>query len=186
MSATDQHAETVIRLLEADASHDVELVDRLSGLINDVYQRAESGLWRDGFARTTPGELAEMIAAGEIAVATRRGQIVGSIRLRDVSDDTSEFGILVAAPEERGTGVGRALLDFAERRCRERGRRALQLELLVPRGRRHPSKEFLKSWYGRRGYELIRTGSMDDAYPHLAPLLATPCDLTVREKALAS
>jgi hypothetical protein len=28
----------------------------------------------------------------------------------------------------------------------------MQLELLVPRDWRHPSKEFLKSWYGRRGY----------------------------------
>ena len=60
----------------------------------------------------------------------------------------------------------------------------MQLELLVPRGWRHPSKEFLEAWYGRRGYRLIRTGSIDDAYPELAPLLATPCDLAVYEKPL--
>jgi hypothetical protein len=36
----------------------------------------------------------------------------------------------------------------------------------------------------QRGYRLIRTGSIDDAYPHLAPLLATPCDLAVYEKPL--
>ena len=60
----------------------------------------------------------------------------------------------------------------------------MQLELLVPRDWRHPSKEFLKAWYGRRGYRLSRSGRLGDAYPHLAPLLATPCDLTVYEKAL--
>ena len=65
--------------------------------------------------------------------------------------------MLVAAPEQRGTGVGRALVDFAERHSRERGLRAIQLELLVPRAWRHPSKEFLKAWYGRSGYRLIRT-----------------------------
>ena len=125
-------------------------------------------------------ELAELIAAQQIAVATQHGHIVGSIRVHDVSDDTSEVGMLVAAPEQRGTGVGRALLDFAERRCRDRGRRAVQLELLVPRDWRHPSKEFLKACYGRRGCRLSRSGRLGDAYPHLA----TPCDLTVYEKPL--
>ena len=92
--------------------------------------------------------------------------------------------MLVAAPEQRGTGIGRALVAFAEQRSRERGLRAMQLELLVPRDWRHPSKEFLKAWYGRIGYRIVRTGSIDDAHPHLAPLLATPCDLQVYEKPL--
>jgi GNAT superfamily N-acetyltransferase len=106
------------------------------------------------------------------------------VRVHDVSGDTSEFGMLVAAHEHRGTGVGRALVDFAERESRERGRRAMQLELLVPRAWSHPTKEFLKAWYGRIGYRIIRTGSIEDAYPHLAPLLVTPCDLEIHGKAL--
>jgi hypothetical protein len=48
------------------------------------------------------------------------------------------------------------------------------------------SKEFLKAWYGRRGYRIARTGRVDDAYPQLAPLLATACDLEVHEKPLAA
>ena len=92
--------------------------------------------------------------------------------------------MLVAAPEHRGTGVGRDLVAFAEQRGRERGLRAMQLELLLPRTWQHPSKEFLKAWYGRIGYQPIRTRSIDAAYPHLAPLLATPCDLAVYEKHL--
>ena len=62
--------------------------------------------------------------------------------------------------------------------------RAMRLELLVPQGWRHPTKEFLRSWYERRGYRTIGTSSMYDAYPHLAPLLATPCNLIVYEKPL--
>ena len=111
---------------------------------------------------------------------------MGSVHVHQISDDTSEVGTLVAAPEHRGTGIGRALLDFAEHHSRHQGLRAIQLELLVPRAWRHPSKEFLKSWYGRRGYRLIQTRRMDDSHPHLAPLLATPCDLEVREKSLES
>jgi GNAT superfamily N-acetyltransferase len=174
-----------VDLLDAPAGDDAALVEELTDLINDVYATAESGLWIDGATRTTPSELAELIRAGQIAVATRDGHTVGSVRLHDVSDDTSEFGILVAAPDQRGTGVGRALLDFVERHSRERGLRAVQLELLVPREWSHPSKEFLKAWYGRCGYRIIRTGRIDDAYPHLAPLLATPCDLEIHQKPLA-
>jgi len=67
---------------------------------------------------------------------------------------------------------------------RKRGRRAMQLELLLPREWQHPSKEFLKAWYGRIGYRLIRTTTIDEAHPHLAPLLATPCDFAIYEKPL--
>ena len=173
-----------IRLLEAADSRDVRLVDHLTGLINDVYEVAERGLWREGATRTTASELAELIGAEQIAVATRHDQIAGAVRIHDVGDDASEFGMLVADPDQRGTGVGRALVAFAEQRGRERGLRAIQLELLVPRAWSHPSKEFLKAWYGRIGYRPVRTGTMDDACPHLAPLLATPCDLAVYEKPL--
>lgn len=126
-----------------------------------------------------------MIAAGEILVASTpdRG-IVGSVRCHDVAAGTSEFGILVAARDQRGLGIGRALLDEVERRSRDRGLGAVQLELLVPRHWSHPVKEFLTSWYGRRGYRLVRTTSIDGAYPHLAPLLATPCDLQIHRKEL--
>jgi GNAT superfamily N-acetyltransferase len=92
--------------------------------------------------------------------------------------------LLVATRDERGTGVASALLDFVERRGVERGLRAIQLELLVPRASPHPSKEFLKAWYGRRGYRIVRTQEFDDAYPHVAPLLATPCDLEIHQKPL--
>jgi Acetyltransferase (GNAT) domain len=92
--------------------------------------------------------------------------------------------MLVAHPAHRGRGVGRALVDFAERQSRERGLRAMQLELLVPQAWRHSSKEFLKAWYGRLGYRLIRTIDVQDSHPHLAPLLATACDLEIYEKPL--
>ena len=173
-----------VALLEPAAADDAALVHQLTDLINDVYAVAESGLWRDGWTRITAAELADEIRAGEIRVARRDERILGSIRVHDVADDTSEFGILVAAPEERGIGIGRALVDFAEHESRDRGLRAMQLELLVPREWSHPSKEFLKAWYGRCGYELIGTRDFLQAYPQLAPLLATPCDLQVREKPL--
>jgi len=160
------------------------LVAQLASLINDVYLVAESGMWRPEASRTTASEVAELIRAGQIVVASSGGEVVGSMRVHDVADDASEFGMLVAAPARRSTGVGRALLDFVERLGRQRGQRAIRLELLVPRTWSHPSKEFLSAWYGRRGYQIVRIERLEGHYPHLAPLLATPCDVQIREKPL--
>ena len=178
-------ADFEVALLEPCAGRDAALADELAALINDVYAVAERGLWRDGAARTTADEVSGLIRAGEIAVATRGDRIVGSVRVREVRAGVGEFGLLVAAPGERGTGVGRALVDFAEAHSRARGSEAMQLELLVPRGWSHPGKELLKAWYGRRGYTLGGVERFDTAYPAVALLLATPCDLEVRSRSLA-
>ena len=93
--------------------------------------------------------------------------------------------MLVADPDRRGIGIGRDLVAFAEELSRQRGLGAMQLELLVPRGWTHPEKERLHAWYTRIGYAPVRSGTIDGSYPHLAPLLATPCDFVIYEKDLA-
>ncbi|HKH40412.1 MAG TPA: GNAT family N-acetyltransferase [Solirubrobacterales bacterium] len=147
---------------------------------------AEAGLWMEGATRTTADEVAELIRVGQIAAARLRGQIVGSIRVQRFDEETGEFGMLAADPAHRGIGVGRELLRFAERKCRDEGLRVMQLELLVPRDWTHPTKEFLDAWYTRTGYRVARTGTIDEAYPDLAPLLATPCDFVIYRKDLAA
>jgi len=176
--------ETTVHRLQPAAGEDTGLVDELAELINVVYAVAEEGLWGDGFKRTTAADLASMIAAGQIAVATRDGEIAGAIHIEDIGDDTTIFGMLAAAFAHRSEGVGRALVDYAEQESAQRGRRTMQLELLVPVGWNHPSKEFLKGWYGRRGYKVSGTGAMDELYPSLAPMLACPCDLLQYAKRL--
>lgn len=180
----EQHVELAIRLLRPEESSDAQLIDELARMVNAVYRRAEDGLWLDGATRTSAGELASMIAAGQIAVATRTGQLAGCVHVHDIAADASLLGMLVADPNHRGTGVGRDLLEFAEQHSRERGHRLMQLELLVPRAWQHPHKEFLTAWYGRRGYRLVRSTTLDETYPHMTPLLATPCGLQIYEKAL--
>jgi GNAT superfamily N-acetyltransferase len=179
---------TPIELLPAPAAGDVDLVGDLAGLVNRVYAEAEDGLWIDGAARTTPEEMAGLIAAGEIAVARDGGPggpVVGCVRVQQLDEATGEFGMLVADPDRRGEGIGRDLVGFAEDLFRGRGLPTMQLELLVPREWTHPTKAFLDAWYTRMGYRPVRTGRIDDAYPHLAPLLATPCDFVIYHKPLA-
>ena len=148
--------------------------------LNRAVSKTVVPVTRVPWVRIPPPPLAALIGAREIAVARREAQVVGAIHVYDVAADTSGFGMLVAAPDRRGAGVGTALLEFAEEHGRGRGRRAIRLELLVPRGWTHPDKEFLKGWYGRRGYRRVRTTTLEEDYPHLA----TPCDLEIHEKVL--
>ena len=104
---------------------------------------------------------------------------------RRLDDDVSEFGMLAAAPSHRGIGVGRELVRFAEQASRDKRRRIMQLELLVPREWKHPSKEFLARWYDRIGYKVVRTGPVGEYYPNLSPLLATACNFVIYRKDLS-
>jgi GNAT superfamily N-acetyltransferase len=173
-----------VELLPAAAATDRDLVARLVTLINVVYEAAEDGVWLDGGQRTTTAELAERVGAGEIAVARVDGEAVGTIRLREVAPGTGEFGMLAADSAHRGIGVGRALIDFAERLARHRGLEAMQLELLVPRAGTHPSKVMLDAWYRRLGYVVTRRSPAADAHPELVPELAVACDFLVYTKPL--
>jgi GNAT superfamily N-acetyltransferase len=173
-----------VRLLPAAASADTPLMRRIAHLANEVYAVAEEGLWAEGATRTTPDEVARLTRAGEVVVATLNGELVGCVRVQRLDGDTGEFGMLAADPAHRGIGVGRELLRFAERKCRAAGLSTMQLELLVPRGWTHPAKERLDAWYTRLGYRVARTGTIDEAYPDLAPLLATPCDFVIYRRRL--
>src|SRR4051812_13215180 len=166
--------ESRVHRLEAAAGADAGLVEQLADLINGVYAVAEKGLWGDGFQRTTTAELATLIAARQIAVATRDGDIAGAIHIEDIEDDPTIFGMLAAASAHRREGVGRALVDYAERDSAQRGRRTMRLELLVPVGWNHPSKEVLKGWDGPRGHEGGPTGPQDDPFPPPPGVLPLP------------
>ncbi|GLY50245.1 GNAT family N-acetyltransferase [Lentzea sp. NBRC 102530] len=156
----------------------------IAALINRVYADAEKGIWLDGAERTSEQEVAGLVAAGEIAVVREQGRLVGSVRIHELEDGAGEFGMLVAAPEERGTGIGRRLVEFAESWARERQLAEMQLELLVPQDWQHPVKEFLRAWYTRLGYRVRRRDDLAQAYPFLVPQLATPCDFLVFRKDL--
>lgn len=173
-------------MLPSATATDRQLVREITDLVNEVYASAEAGLWIDGATRTTTAEMQQMIAADEIAVAWVDGRVVGAVRVQQLDDRVGEFGMLVAHPARRGEGVGRELVSFAEALSGRRGLATMQLEVLLPRGWLHPTKEFLKAWYTRLGYRPVRAGSIDESYPQLAPLLATPCDFAVYHKPLKS
>ncbi|MDV3128375.1 GNAT family N-acetyltransferase [Mycobacterium sp. 21AC1] len=175
-----------LHTLAAGSADEQTVVEEVVVLVNTVYAVAEEGLWAAGALRTSAEEIADYIRSGQITVSILGDRIVGCIRTQQLDGYTGEFGMLAVAEGHRGTGLGCELVAFAERQSLEQGRATMQLELLVPRTWSHTSKEFLAGWYRRIGYRIIRRGTIDEYYPHLAPLLATPCDFVIYSKDLTS
>ena len=174
-----------IAMLPRAAAGDGGLMRAVSRLINEVYAAAEQGLWADGASRTTVSQVTELTRAGQIATARAGSELAGCVRIQQLGRGTAEFGMLAVAPVYRSMGVGSGLVGFAEQFGQQNGCHLIQLEVLVPRHWAHPSKEFLTGWYTRIGYELARTGTVEESYPDLAPFLATPCDFVIYRKSLA-
>lgn len=175
-----------IAMLPPSAAADPAAMSALADLVNDVYTTAEKGLWADGATRISAADMAGLVRAGEIAVATSGESVIGCVRIQRLDGDVSEFGLLAAAHRHQGTGTGRELVRFAEQRGRDMGCHAMQLELLVPRDWKHPSKEFLHEWYTRLGYAVVDSAPVAELEPGLAPLLATACSFSIYRKDLGA
>ncbi|HEY7183404.1 MAG TPA: GNAT family N-acetyltransferase [Blastocatellia bacterium] len=160
-------------------------IKRLSDLINDVYDEAESGMWKRKGFRTNHAEVERLLRAQALILAEIDGAIVGSVNVNLTRDGVGELGMLAADLNRRGMGIGSALVDRAENWARDMECHTMRLELLTPRNWTHPSKEFLKKWYSRIGYKPQATESLEILHPELVSDLATECDFTVWYKSLA-
>ena len=116
----------------------------------------------------------------------RGGRLVGCAFVRPLDAATADLGLLAAAPERWGAGVGRELVRSAEELMRSGGVNAMQLELLVPKEWVHPEKARLHAWYTRLGYQVVRVAAFEEAAAHLASQLATPCEFLVLRKRLGN
>ena len=178
-----KRAQTTTRFpIESDLAADN--VQRLSDLINEVYDDAESGMWKRKGTRTNPAEVERLLRARALILAEVDGVVVGSVNVNLLGDGVGEFGMLVTAHECRGQGTGSALIEHAERWAREHACHTMRLEVLSPRNWIHPSKEFLRQWYARIGYVPRTTEPFESMHPELVPELATECDYTVWYKRL--
>ncbi|XXG99380.1 hypothetical protein Hte_005717 [Hypoxylon texense] len=189
-----------IAIPPASVADDETYIATLVDVINAAYGEAEAGIFKPGYVRTTAQGVAETLKAGELVVASVSpeppgpGPVpVGCISIKRLGAARAELGMFAVGAARRGTGLGRDLIAFAERWCRDAlgggpGAAAAvavaQLDLLVPTHMEHAFKVRLGAWYGRLGYTMV--GSRDFAldYPHLAPLLAGPTEYRVFEKTL--
>jgi GNAT superfamily N-acetyltransferase len=117
--------------------------------------------------------------------ATVDSRLAGGACVRPLDAGTADLGLVAAAPDRWGRGVGRELVRSAEELMRSHGVTTMQLELLVPKGWVHPEKDRLRSWYTRLGYRVVRSAPFEEVAAHLASELAVPCEFLILRKGLA-
>ncbi|MEU9997280.1 GNAT family N-acetyltransferase [Streptomyces sp. NPDC050848] len=108
--------------------------------------------------RTDEKEVRAVISTpgSRLMVMERDGEIVACCQLEH-RGDVAYFGMFAVRPELQGAGLGRRIIEEAERRVREIwGVSEMHMTVISVR-------EELVAWYERRGYR--RTGRMTP-YPH--------------------
>lgn len=101
-----------------------------------------------GGQRTDPAALGEMIAdpAQTILVAQEGRALIGCVLVAALEGQKGYLGMLTVSPMLQGGGLGRALIDAAERHARDViGARVMEMTVIK-------SRRELIDWYVRRGY----------------------------------
>jgi ribosomal protein S18 acetylase RimI-like enzyme len=173
-----------VALLPPEAADDAALVADLCDRINAAYGEAEAALWKAGTGRIAFDRVAEIVAAGELAVARVDGRIVGSVRVRMLDERTGFFGLLTVHPDDQGIGAGRELIRFAEGLAGARGAAEMELRLLVPRDGTDVHKERLDGWYSRLGYRIAGRSDFAAQNPAAAASMRRPLELVTYRKVL--
>ena len=133
-------------------------VDAIVALVNSAYRGETSRAgWTTeaeilGGQRTDAEEIAHLIAedGSAILLCLRGGEIIGSVHVERMDAATAYLGMLVIRPVLQGQGLGRCLMDEAERFARaEWDATRMQMQVITLRHE-------LIAYYERRGYR--RTG----------------------------
>lgn len=139
-------------------------VDAIVALVQSAYRgpssrrgwTTEAGLL-DG-QRVDPAMLREVLGrpATQVVLAHRDGELVGCCELErpEQAGGPAHLGMFAVDPDQQGGGLGRAVLEHAERLvATEWGAGSVELSVIEQRTE-------LIAWYGRRGY--VETGRYED------------------------
>jgi len=114
---------------------DAEAVARI---VNQAYEVERFFVLGD---RTSSQDVLAHVRRGILLVATEGEATVGCV-YAEIHGDRGSFGMLAVAPGRQGAGLGRQLIDAAERHIRDAGGRSIDIRVvnlrhdLLPRYRR--------------------------------------------------
>ncbi|HEX6650068.1 MAG TPA: GNAT family N-acetyltransferase [Pyrinomonadaceae bacterium] len=132
---------------------------RITGVINDAFRIAE-GFFVDG-PRITQAEVEQSLVKGVFLVAEAGDQINGCVYV-ELRGERSYLGLLSVDPTCQQSGLGSLLMREAEKYCRERRSRAMDIYIVNLR-------EELPAFYRRRGYVENGTTPFPEDVPTKVP-----------------
>jgi len=115
---------------------------QIAAVINAAFRIAEE-FFIDG-NRITQAEVEESLAKGDFLLAEVNGKLNGCVYV-ELRGERSYLGLLSVDPTCQQGGLGSRLMMKAEKYCRERGSRGMDIVIVSLR-------EDLPSFYQRRGY----------------------------------
>ena len=115
---------------------------QITDVINAAFRIAE-GFFVDG-NRISQAEVEESLAKGAFLLAEVNGKLNGCVYV-ELRGERSYLGLLSVDPTCQQGGLGSALMFEAEKYCRERGSRGMDILIVSLR-------EELPAFYQRRGY----------------------------------
>ena len=104
-------------------------------------------------------EYAKACETMETYVAEEAGQVVGFITLNRRSQVTAELHCMAVRPEFHGKGIGRALVNHAERLATERGYEFFEVKTLGP-SRPNAEYERTRGFYQHMGFQPLEENDL--------------------------
>lgn len=133
-------------------------LDEVAALLVDAYAEYAARMSPDAWASFAQdiGNVRGRAIEADVIVAERRGRLVGSVTLfthhRGVRSGTVGVRLLAVHPEARGTGVGRALMEYAVDHARAEGQERVVLSTIQ-------DMENARDLYGKMGF--VREPALD-------------------------
>jgi len=94
---------TTRRPVESDL--EAASIKRLSDLINEVYDDAETGMWKRKGTRTNPAEVERLLRARALILAEVDGVLVGSVNVNLMSDGVGSSACSLPTPTTADAGL---------------------------------------------------------------------------------
>jgi len=140
-------------------------LERQHELLIHAYAETEKEIWGENYVRISFQEYQKTIQEETVFTARLTDEVIGTLLLSDHGDKLFSFGLLAVDFSKKGLGVGRRLIETAEKTARELGGEVMSLEILRPKNQIVPFKDQLAKWYERQGYQFTFSKSFIELKP---------------------
>ena len=159
----------VFFMIKIEAAHidalTAEELNRLYEIIIIAYRETEVEVWGENYVRIQKADFVKHVEQGEVLLArNENNDVVGGVRYFQLKDKSWSFSLLGADFNEKGKGIGRALITAVEDKVKAAGGSEIRIEILRAKSIDAAFKKVISDWYQRLGYTYIKAVDVFDVY----------------------